>query len=281
MRLRSLRSAIALVAISSAYTTIALLPVGALSPNAALTAACGVALAAGMVVVTGWMPVSRGARFGVWFALVFLNLAAVAVEGTLFAPAAAPPSWLAANLVRLLVAAVAVAGLASALLGTKDGIAGPAAPNRSLPGWLWRVLAAAAIYVVLYLIIGGLNYTFVTRPYYETHAGSLTVPPAQTIFLYEPVRGLLMALSALPLTLALRLRTSLVAVVTGAMLFVAGGLVPLLPQTSLPLYLRMASLWEIFGQNFLTGAACAYLYVGSRQAVRRGRPQARRLAGLP
>jgi hypothetical protein len=48
--------------------------------------------------------------------------------------------------------------------------------------------------------------------------------------------------------------------------FVVGGLVPLLPQTSLPLYLRLASLWEIFGQNFLTGVACACLFVDAGRA---------------
>ena len=50
------------------------------------------------------------------------------------------------------------------------------------------------------------------------------------------------------------------ALAAGVLLFVVGGLVVLLPQTSLPLYLRVASLWEVFAQNVITGAACAYLF---------------------
>lgn len=267
MRFRWLRSAVGLVAISGAYAAIALLPVGAGSPDVALTVVCGVALAGGVVLVAGWMTASRPVHFGVWFALIFLNLASVAVEGTLFAPTAAPPSSLGANLVRLLVAAVVLAGLAAALFGRDAGIHWAAATPRTLSGWLWRLLAASAVYVLLYLVIGGVNYTLVTRPYYETHAGGLTLPSAQTVLLYEPVRGILIALSVLPLALALRIRTAFVAVVAGVMLFVVGGLVPLLPQTSLPLDLRLASLWEIFGQNFLTGVAIAYLFAGRMQAT--------------
>ncbi|HET7465405.1 MAG TPA: hypothetical protein VFL29_01950 [Candidatus Dormibacteraeota bacterium] len=267
MRGRSLRSAVGLVAIAGAYTAIALLPIGTGSPDVALTCVSGVALAAGIVVIARWITGSRRTQFGVWFALVFLNLAAVAVEGTLFAPAAAPPSSLGANLIRLLAAAVVVAGLASALLGRRDVTHAPGAPVRPMSAWLWRLLAAAAIYIVLYLVIGGVNYTLVTRPYYESHAGSLVVPPAQTVLLYEPVRGLLIALSVLPLTLALRIQPRAAAVVAGVMLFVVGGLVPLLPQTLLPLYLRVASLWEIFGQNFLTGVACAYLFMARGHAA--------------
>lgn len=268
MRFRSLRSAIGLVAIASVYSAIALLPIGTTSPDVTLTIVCGVALAAGIVPVASRIPASPGVQFGVWFCLVFLNLAAVAVEGTLFAPTAAPPSALGANLLRLLVASAVVAGLASALFG-RDDVSVRAVASRPLAGWLWRLLAAAAIYVALYLVIGGLNYSFVTRPYYETHAGGLALPSAQTVFLFEPFRGIAIALSVVPLALALRLRVGLTAVVAGLMLFIVGGLVPLLPQASLPFTLRVASLWEIFAQNFLMGVACAYLFIGRRQSADR------------
>jgi len=256
------------LAVAAAYTAVALAPVGNRAPDVALTAACAVVLGLCLVAVADRVTANRSLQFGVWFTLVFLNLAAVAVEGTLFAPAAAPPSALGANLVRLAIAAAAVAAIVAALFG-RDGVR-PAWTNASRPvaGWIWRLLGAAGIYVVLYLVIGGLNYSLVTRPYYEAHAGSLTVPPALTVFLYEPVRGLLIALSVLPLTLVLRLRTALIGVVAGVLLFVAGGLLPLMPQTTLPLYLRVASLWEIFGQNFLTGVAAAYLFIAFRHSGR-------------
>ncbi|HET7465925.1 MAG TPA: hypothetical protein VFL29_04615, partial [Candidatus Dormibacteraeota bacterium] len=117
-------------------------------------------------------------------------------------------------------------------------------------------------------VIGGINFTLVTKPYYETHAGGVSMPPAEVIFVYEPVRGLMIALSVLLLTTAMQNRIEVVAVVAGMMLFIVGGLAPLLPQTSLPLYLRVASLWEILGQNFLAGVVCAYLFVEPKRRVR-------------
>lgn len=264
-----LRAAGGLVTIATAYGAIMLWPAGSAPPDALMTVVAAIALAAAVVMVAERMSADRRVQLGAWFALVYLNLAAVAVEGTLFAPGLAPPQALGGNLLRLLAAAGAVAGLAAALYGRNDGVFhGPA--SRPWTSWAWRLLAATAVYCVLYFVIGGVNYTLVTRPYYEAHAGSLTVPAAQTVLLYEPVRGFLIAVSVLPLVLALRLRKAAVAAIAGLLLFVVGGLVPLLPQTSLPLYLRVASLWEIFGQNFLTGIACAYLFAGSTQrAVRR------------
>ena len=270
-----LRAAAGLVAISVAYSAMALLPLRAIAPDVTLTILCGAALGTTIAIVASLIRARRAEHFTVWFALVFLNLAAVAVEGTLFAPAQAPPASLVPNLLRLMVGAAIIAGLAAVTFGSEE-VSRPASPRaRPFAGWAWRVLAAAAVYAVLYFVIGGLNYSLVTRPFYEAHAGSLTVPSAQTVLLYEPVRGLAIAISVLPLTLALRLRTSAVAVVAGTLLFVAGGLVPLLPQASLPLFLRVASLWEIFAQNFLAGVACAYLFVGARAAparVRQERP---------
>ena len=117
---------------------------------------------------------------------------------------------------------------------------------------MWRVSLAASVYLVAYFVIGGLNYTLVTHAYYESHAGSLTLPSAQTMFAYEPLRAVLMAMSLAPLVVLLRIRLPYVAFAAGALLLVIGGLVPLLQQTSLPLFLRIASLWEIFAQNILT-----------------------------
>ena len=268
-----LRAAAALVSISVAYSGMALLPLRAAAPDALLTVVCGMTLATAIVLGARLIQARRTVHFAVWFALVFLNLAAVAIEGTLFAPAQAPPSLLGPNLLRLMVVAAVVAGLTAAAFGREDAPRLPSFGTRPLAGWAWRVLAAGAVYAVLYLVVGGLNYSLVTRPYYEAHAGSLTVPPAGTVLLYEPFRGIAIALSVLPLTLVLRIRTAAVAVVAGILLFVVGGLVPLLPQASLPLFLRVASLWEIFAQNFLTGVACAYLFVGARAAPARVRQE--------
>lgn len=70
-------------------------------------------------------------------------------------------------------------------------------------------------------------------------------------------------MSVLALIALFTARTLVVAVVVGSLLFIAGGVVPLLPESSLPLYLRVASLWEILGQDFLTGIVAAYLFTAN------------------
>lgn len=253
---RVTRQTVALPIVAAAYWATSLLPIGARrGADVALSLACGFTLAMAVVLVAPRLNISRARQFTVWFALIFLNLAAVAVEGTLFAPALSPPSLLGANLIRLAIGSAVIAGAVALIFGTRAR-----AEARGIGGWWWRVIAVAGLYLVLYLVLGGLNYSLVTHPYYESHAGSLTVPSLPTILLYQPVRGLLIAVSVLPLIAALRARTLVLAVTVGTLLFIAGGLVPLLPQSSLPLYLRVASLWEIFDQNFFTGVAAAYLF---------------------
>ena len=273
MRLQRSVAGVALIA--GSYSATAL--VGTDNVDVSLTIACAVALAVSMVLVAQRLRISARAHFAVWFGLLFLNLASVAIEGTLFAPALAPPSGLPLNLLRLAAGSAVVAGLMGVLFHDGEGKIGDHVATRSPFGWTWRILVLAATYVVLYLVLGGLNYTLVTHPYYEAHAGSLTVPSVATIFAYEPLRGALIALSVLPLILALRsrdYRTGPVALTAGLLLFVVGGVVPLLPQNSLPLYLRVASLWEIFGQNFLVGVACAYVFIGARSRRTRRRLEA-------
>lgn len=138
-----------------------------------------------MVAVGARLTLDPGAHFAVWFSLLFLNLASVAVEGTLFAPGAAPPASLGPNLLRLAAASALMASVMCWWFATRGNVDAEIR-SRRLPDWLWRLAAAAAVYVFLCLALGGVNYSFVTHPYYETHAGSLTVPPAEAILLYEP-----------------------------------------------------------------------------------------------
>lgn len=247
--------------IAGGFTVLMVLPIGGNRADPALTAVSGLVVAVVVVPIAARVAAPGWQRFEVWFFLFFLNLASVAIEGSMFAPAAAPPSVLGLNLIRLAVVSATVAAIAAGLVGHPSSPASRTGePRRRWYEWAWRVIAATMIYLVVYFVVGGLNYTFVTHPYYESHVGSLTVPSAQVVLAYEPIRGVLVALSVLPLVLALRMRGAQLAAVVGGMLFIIGGLVVLLPQTSLPLYLRAASLWEVFAQNVITGIACAYLF---------------------
>lgn len=246
---------------AGAFTVLMVLPIAGGHADPALTTLSGLVVAVVVVPTASRVAGPAWRRFEVWFFLFFLNLTSVAIEGSLFAPAVAPPSKLAVNLLRLAVVSVSVAAILAVFVGHAGSP--PLAISESRRrwyDWAWRVIAAAMVYLAVYFVIGGLNYAFVTHPYYESHAGSLTVPSTEVVFAYEPIRGILIALSVLPLVLALRMRGAQLAAVVGAMLFIVGGLVVLLPQTSLPLYLRVASLWEVFAQNVITGVACVYLF---------------------
>ncbi|NMB60035.1 MAG: hypothetical protein GYA12_12765, partial [Chloroflexi bacterium] len=103
-----------------------------------------------------------------------------------------------------------------------------------------------------------------TRPYYETHAGGLTVPPALTVLVIELIRAPLIVLSVVPFLLFHRTNRTRMAVNTGLILFIIGGIVPLLFQAgSLPAILLLASGVEIFLQNFSTGFVSGWLLGGS------------------
>lgn len=114
--------------------------------------------------------------------------------------------------------------------------------------------------MIFYFIFGALNYELVTRPYYEIHAGGLTVPTLDVVLMAEHIRGVLIVISVLLFLLALRASKRRLVLLTGLILFSIGGLVPLTMQAStLPFLLLAASAVEILFQNFSTGAVTAWL----------------------
>lgn len=206
------------------------------------------------------LPVSRGWHLVVWASVMFFNLSATVIEGAFFISTLGPA--LPALVLMELISTVATAAVITALFAP----AGPVQPvvlsRRSVGAWAWRLAVSALSYVVFYWVFGALNYGLVTHTYYETHQAALVVPPAQTILMLEVLRGAMLMLSVLPLALAWPLNGASrmrLAVLCGVVLFVVGGLVPLISNASLPLFLRVASGWEIFFQNFSTGVVVALL----------------------
>lgn len=154
-----------------------------------------------------------------------------------------------------------MAGLVITVLFTTKETTAPVAPvKRSIFSWTWRFAIATLAYVIFYFIFGSINYILVTKPYYETHAGGLDVPPVQVTLAAEVVRGALIALSVLPFLLTVPADKKRLGALTGLILFAIGGLVPLTMQVGvLPPFLLLASAWEIFAMNFSTGWVLARL----------------------
>src|SRR5512142_1853131 len=142
------------------------------------------------------LALSRGQHFILWGSLILFNMGSVAIEGAYFAPD------LVSIPVPVLVAQQLLAAAGAALVITRVfATSGQSASwlsafrTRSWYSWIWRFIASATSYLVFYFVIGGLNYQLVTKPYYESHTGGLTVPAPQIVFIIESIRGLLIVFS--------------------------------------------------------------------------------------
>jgi hypothetical protein len=207
------------------------------------------------------LALSRGQHLLLWGSLIMFNIGSVVIEGAYYAPdlMSIPVPML---VVQQLLAA-ASAALVITRVFTTSGQSAPwssALGTRTWYSWIWRFIASAMSYLVFYFVIGGLNYQLVTKPYYESHAGGLTVPAPGIVFIIESIRGLLIVFSIFLFLLSARGTRRQLMVSTGWLLFAIGGIIPLIWQIgTLPLFLLGASALEIFFQNFLTGAVAARL----------------------
>ena len=205
------------------------------------------------------LPLSKLRHVLVWSSIVLFNLVSVIIEGYYFAPLLIGDSL--TGLILQQIFGAFVTGWLITLLFTSRGTAvSITPPARSFISWSWRFVLSALSYLVFYFIFGALNFALVTGPYYESHAGGLEVPVLSTILVAELIRSVLIILSILPLLLSVQTGKKRLILLSGLILFSAGGLVPLTMQAgALPFVLLAASAVEIFFQNFLVGAVAALL----------------------
>jgi hypothetical protein len=220
----------------------------------------GILLGLTLGMVASQIAASRLRHIFIWSCVVFFNFVSLILEGAFYRPDSVSEGFIALIFQDLFVALVTA--ILISILFTSPGKAQVSSlhPNRPWYAWVWRFAVSSLSYVVFYFIFGAVNYALVTKPYYETHVGSLTIPAPQTVLMVELIRAPLIVLSVLPLVLTIRTTKRRLAVICGIILFVVGGVVPLLQQVNtLPLFLLVASAWEIFFQNFLTGVVAAVL----------------------
>lgn len=209
--------------------------------------------------VAVFMPATPKRHFLVWGSLIFFNIASVAIEGYFFAPELIGDA-LPGLIVQLLLTALVTSGIVSVLFPSNEHAAVVAPISRSFLSWVWRFFGSILVYVVFYFFFGGINYALVTKPYYETHAGGLAVPPVEVTLAAEVIRGALITLSVLPFLLTIHANKKRQGFLVGMLLFGIGGVVPLTMQVgALPLFLLLASAWEIFFMNYFTGLVLARL----------------------
>lgn len=129
------------------------------------------------------------------------------------------------------------------------------------------VAFCGVVYLVCYGVFGALTFTFFTAPYYPDAAKvvgklGLWFPAIQF------ARGVLMTLAVVPILYSLRMRRWQTAVVSGAVIWIAGGLAPLLmPNPFLGTAQRVIHTFEIFTQNFPLGVVAALLLLRRETAT--------------
>lgn len=226
----------------------------------------GFLFSAAFFPVARWGPQARLKLFAVvWLVLAIVGGICLHSETLIFTTftLAEVLAFLRGDLLAFAAFAAALALLAGPLR-----IAAPATtalPARARwPSVVGRVGVSGLGYLVLYFIFGGIFYTFFTRPYYEDpslplQAGEQTLAHLGPWFpVIQLGRGILMAAAALPVVFTLRLGRGIMAVTLGIILWVVGGLGPLLVSGELlPLKLRLYHMVEILfqlgGLGLITG----------------------------
>ena len=205
-----------------------------------------------------------------WASMAMVRSLGLGIEGSLFKPTAAASAIAgaaAAIVVQFVVAWLAV----WFFMPARQSAAAhkPLRVKRSWFGWVWRIVVVGLAYFVFYFVFGATNALLYTQSFYKNNPQyGLSLPPAGLIFAAQLLRGPLFALGALFLAQAASVSRRQLGLWLGILLFVVGGVGPYVEITfrTMPLGFNLATLTEIFLQNFLTGMVAAAL-LGLRPAA--------------
>jgi hypothetical protein len=132
-------------------------------------------------------------------------------------------------------------------------------PHRSPVGATILVFLSGLAYVLYYLVFGAITYQFFTKGYFpeaEQAVGRLGL----WFWVIQLARGVLMTLAVVPIIHTLRMKRWHAAVVVGLIIWIAGGLAPLVvPNPMMGATQRFIHTIEIFTQNFSLGVTAVLL----------------------
>jgi multisubunit Na+/H+ antiporter MnhB subunit len=131
--------------------------------------------------------------------------------------------------------------------------------HRSPAGTMAGVAVCGVAYVVYYLIFGGMTYRFFTKGY-DLEAAQIASNLGLWFWAIQFARGVLMTVAVLPVIYTLRRNRGQVAIAAGIIIWVAGGLAPLLmPNPFMGTTQRMIHIVETLTQNASLGITAALL----------------------
>jgi len=141
------------------------------------------------------------------------------------------------------------------------------------------IAVCAGAYMVYYLVFGAITYQLFTKAYYPDAQAAVLNFGVSLFWAMQFLRGLLMTLAVVPIIYTLRMDRWQVAVCAGLLMWVAGGLAPLLvPNELMGPALRLIHVVEIFSQNFSLGFTAGLLLrpdsirTGAAEGIGRRRP---------
>jgi hypothetical protein len=136
---------------------------------------------------------------------------------------------------------------------------GPKAELRSTDKLALLIVVCGIAYVLYYLAFGSITYRFFTKGYYPD-APQLVARLGAWFWVIQFGRGVLMTLAVLPLICNLRMSRMQAAIAVGLIMWVAGGVVPLLlPNPLMGPTQRFIHIVEILTQNVPLGITAALL----------------------
>jgi hypothetical protein len=232
----------------------------------------------GIILAAAFVPVALLGPRGVLrqFGVIAPLLAIVSVlctwsEAILFFPSMRQHAGrdLASGLLMYLIIAAALAGLAPALKLAKP--TDRTVEHRIPAGALVMIVVSGIAYTLFYLVFGSITYQFFTKAYYPD-ADQIARGLGLWFWVIQIGRGILMTVAVLPAIYTLRLNRRQTAIAIGMLLWVAGGLAPLLvPNELMGTTQRMIHMVEILTQNAPLGITAGLLL----------RPKSRAVSGVP
>lgn len=222
----------------------------------------GGVLALGMVPVAVYGPRSGMGQFGtIASTLLIITALCTWSEALLFLPTSPirehPVATLVGSSVMYLLVAGVLALLAKLLRLGRDTARN--ADHRKIAAIALLAPVCGIAYVVYYGIFGAITYQWFTRAYYP-EATQIVEKLGWWFWGIQFARGVLMTIAVVPIVCTLRMRRFHAAIVVGAVIWIAGGLVPLLmPNPLLTVGQRLIHIAEIFTQNFTLGVTAVLL----------------------
>ena len=172
-----------------------------------------------------------------------------------------PPEMVPSLFLQGAITAVIFSPLAVLIHGRMRGKEEAPEPNQRLvmpwTEWLWKLLAIAVIYMVIYISFGAFVFTPLAGKAFQEYYGDLQMPG--WILPFQMLRGLIWAALALPVIRMMKGRWWEAGLAVALLFSVLMASSLLLPNELMPKAIRMAHFVEVSSSNFLFGWIVVWL----------------------